>query len=226
LSHWRRLLDRAVNGLERLRHAGHPVPDWVLGGGTALVINAGHRISKDIDIFIYDAQYISFLSPRLAGEGTWGSDIYDEAPNHLKLIFPEGEIDFIVAAPITNLPAERKVIDMSTIRIGASHAIDVEHPVEIALKKLNYRGSMLKVRDIFDISVVDTLFPQLLRDNLSCVAHLRSKIIARLDSISETFLRLELGELDVSENWRKGAESCLPRVRKIIASVPEPEGNP
>jgi hypothetical protein len=219
------LLDRAASGLERLRNSGQPVPDWVLGG-TALMINAGHRISKDIDIFINDAQYISFLSPRLAGEGIWGSDTYDEASNHLKLIFPEGEIDFIVAAPITDLPAERKMIDMSTIRIGASHAIDVEHPVEIALKKLNYRGSMLKVRDIFDISVVDTLFPQVLRDHLSRVAHIKSRIITRLDSISEAFLRLELGELDVSENWRNGAESCLPRVRKIIASVPEPNGAP
>ena len=77
MSHWRRLLDRAVSGLERFRHTGQPVPDWVLGGGTALMINAGHRISKDIDIFINDAQYISFLSPRLAGESIWGTDTYD-----------------------------------------------------------------------------------------------------------------------------------------------------
>jgi hypothetical protein len=92
------------------------------------------------------------------------------------------------------------------------------------LKKLNYRGSMLKVRDIFDISVVDALFPELLRDNLSRVAPIKPKIIARLDMISENFLQLELGELDVTESWRSGAANCLPRVRKIIAAIPEPKG--
>jgi hypothetical protein len=35
--------------------------------------------------------------------------------------------------------------------------INIEHPVETALKKLHYRGNMLKVRDIFDIDVVATL---------------------------------------------------------------------
>jgi hypothetical protein len=43
----------------------------VLGGGTALMICAGHRLSKDIDAFIDDPQYLTFLSPRLAGEAIW-----------------------------------------------------------------------------------------------------------------------------------------------------------
>jgi hypothetical protein len=91
------------------------------------MINIGHRISKDIDVFISDPQYVLFLSPRLAGESIWAADTYDESPNHLKLVFPEGEIDFIVATPITNLPAERKMIDMSAIGIGDSQSVDVEH---------------------------------------------------------------------------------------------------
>ena len=81
---------------------------------------------------------------------------------------------------------------------------------------------MLKVRDIFDISVVDILFPELLRANLSRIAHLKSGILARLDAIPESFLRLELGELDISKDWRKEADACLPRVREIIA-VLEPK---
>jgi hypothetical protein len=78
---------------------------------------------------------------------------------------------------------------------------------------------MLKVRDIFDISVVDILFPELLRANLSRIAHLKSRILASLDAIPESFLRLELGELDISEKWRKRADTCLPRVREIIADL-------
>jgi hypothetical protein len=67
------------------------------------MIHAGHRVSKDIDAFIHDPQYLSFLSPRLAGEAVWGCEAFNEAAHYLKLIFPEGEIDFIVAAAITDL---------------------------------------------------------------------------------------------------------------------------
>jgi hypothetical protein len=221
LSHWRLLLDRAIGGLDRLREADCPVPQWVLGGGTALMLHVGHRISKDIDIFIDDPQYLPFLSPRLGGEGIWGCDTFTEAPQHLKLIFAEGEIDFIVAAPITGLPFDQKLIDMSEIGRAASHLVDVEHPVEIALKKLIYRGLTLKVRDIFDIAVVETYFPELLRDNLSHVTHLSAGILARLSRVSESFLRLELGELDISDNWRNEADSCLGRVRAIIGAMPD-----
>jgi hypothetical protein len=39
------------------------VPEWVLGGGTALMISADHRLSRDIDAFIDDPQYLAVLSP-------------------------------------------------------------------------------------------------------------------------------------------------------------------
>ncbi len=117
------------------------------------MLHAGHRLSKDIDAFITDAQYLSILSPRLGGEDTWHCDTYTEAANHLKLVYPEGEIDFIVALPITDLASELKTIPKEQ---GLSAVeIEVEHPVEIALKKLVYRGGSLKVRDIFDIAVVE-----------------------------------------------------------------------
>ncbi len=66
------------------------------------MLHAGHRLSKDIDAFITDPQHLTFLSPRLAGEDTWACDTYAEEANHLKLVYPEGEIDFIVAAPVPN----------------------------------------------------------------------------------------------------------------------------
>lgn len=136
MSHWRHLLDKTFTGLERLRAKQRPVPDWVLGGGTALMIHTGHRLSKDIDAFIDDPQYLSSLSPRLAGEEVWQCQAYDEAANHLRLTYPEGEIDFIVAGPITGLSTERKTIDLSDLKPGLAYQIDVEHPVEIAIKKL------------------------------------------------------------------------------------------
>jgi hypothetical protein len=185
------------------------------------MIHTGHRISKDIDAFIEDPQYLSFLSPRLAGEDIWACEAYEESAHHLKLIFPEGEIDFIVAARITELESEIKAIDISEVTAGVAYKIEVEHPVETAIKKLAYRGSMLKVRDIFDIAVVDSLFPELLRTNLFHVARLKLAILARLNSISEDYLRLEIEELDIADRWRLRALPCRDRVHEIIVALPD-----
>lgn len=58
-------------------------------------------MTQDIDIFIDDAQYLAFLSPRLGGEVIWNAEAYAEAAHYLKLRYPEGEIDFIVSGMIT-----------------------------------------------------------------------------------------------------------------------------
>jgi hypothetical protein len=221
LSQWQLLLDRAITGLNRLRARGQSVPDWVLGGGTALMIHAGHRLSKDIDVFFDDPQYLPMLSPRLGGEGIWRCDAFEEASNYLKLIYAEGEIDFIVAASITDIPMERKAIDVGDIRPGASHIIDIEHPVEIAIKKFNYRGGLLRARDIFDIAVVDSLFAVLLDDNLHRIAHLKLPIVERLSSISEKFCCNELAELPISAEWQSMTGACLKRAREIAKRIPE-----
>lgn len=221
MSPWRLLLERAIKGLDRFRAVRQPVPDWVLGGGTALMIHTGHRVSKDIDAFIDDPQYLSLLSPRLAGEAIWSCEAFEEAGNYLKLIYPEGEIDFIVAAPITDIPAQQKTIEPDGPRSVAPRLIDVEHPVETALKKLFYRGSLLKVRDIFDIAVADARFPTQLRENLPRVAHLKLAIMERLTRVPEHFCRQELKELAIADDWRVVADTCLQRMRKLASAIPE-----
>ncbi len=40
-------------------------PPFSLGGGTVLMLRFKHRLSKDIDLFGYDAQWLSVFSPRL-----------------------------------------------------------------------------------------------------------------------------------------------------------------
>jgi len=219
LSQWRHLLARTVEGLALLREKGRSTPDWVLGGGTALMLHARHRLSKDIDAFITDPQYLPILSPRLGGEDVWRCDTYTEAANHLKLVYPEGEIDFIVAVPITDLASESKAIpkdqDLPAVKI------EVEHPVEIALKKLVYRGGSLKVRDIFDIAIVDFLHDKELRANLHRASKAKPHILKRLADLREDYLRRELAELDIEQEWRSIADSCLAQTRKIVESIPD-----
>ena len=59
---WRLLLSRTIIGLEQLELQGQDVPEWILGGGTALMLQADHRLSKDIDAFIDDPQYLGIMS--------------------------------------------------------------------------------------------------------------------------------------------------------------------
>ena len=218
---WRRLLARTVDGLARLREKGSATPDWALGGGTALMLRAGHRLSKDIDAFITDPQYLPVLSPRLAGEDIWACDTYSEAANHLKLVYPEGEIDFIVAAPVTDLACEAMTIPEEQGDGGRPVEVEVEHPVEIALKKLVYRGGSLKVRDIFDVAVVDSLHHDPLRANLHHASGVKREIRKRLARLSEDYCRQELAELDIDEKWRPAADTCLARTRAVVEAIPD-----
>lgn len=186
------------------------------------MLHTGHRLSKDIDAFITDPQYLPILSPRLEGEDTWACDTYAEAANHLKLVYPEGEIDFIVAAPITNLASEPMTVPEKQGSPGGQSAqIEVEHPVEIALKKLVYRAGSLKVRDIFDIAVVASLHDDLLRANLYHASDVKQDILKRLAGVSEDYCRQELAELDITEKWQHVADTCLTRTREIVESIPD-----
>ena len=70
MSNWRILLDRALRGLAELKRQGLPAPEWTLGGGTALMLHANHRLSRDIDAFIDDPQYLALLSPETTTSGS------------------------------------------------------------------------------------------------------------------------------------------------------------
>ena len=64
-SEWESLLELAPEHVHTLIEGALPVldhvfgppdpsrkPDWTLGGGTAIMLQIGHRVSRDIDIFV------------------------------------------------------------------------------------------------------------------------------------------------------------------------------
>lgn len=220
MSHWHTLLDRTVKGLQALERDGQPTPNWVLGGGTALMIHAEHRLSKDIDVFIDGPEYLPYLSPRLGGEMIWGCEAYDEATHYLKLRYPEGEIDFIVAGTITDLAIETRTIPADG-DIPA-YQIQIEHPVEIAVKKLQYRGAAIKVRDAFDICVVDQLHPELLAKNLPRIAAQRNATLATLGKLKRPFFDRYLEELDILPPWKEVASRSYDRIHELIENIALP----
>lgn len=102
-----------------------------------------------------------------------------------------------------------------------SAQFEIEHPVEIALKKLVYRNGLLKVRDIFDIAVVDSLHHKLLHANLHHASGVKQDLLKRVASLSEDYCRQELAELDIKKEWQHIAAECLAQTRAIIENMPD-----
>ena len=64
---WESLFSRALMLIDDIRkYGGIADPFWTFGGGTVLMFRYRHRLSKDIDIFVPDPQYLGFVTPRLS----------------------------------------------------------------------------------------------------------------------------------------------------------------
>ncbi|WP_348633740.1 nucleotidyl transferase AbiEii/AbiGii toxin family protein [Mesorhizobium sp. M1A.F.Ca.IN.020.30.1.1] len=80
--------------------------EWSFGGGTAMMIQIGHRESHDIDIFLDDPQLLGHRPSKshLHFE-TMPSDYLGDGLRFQKFAFEDvGEIDFIVAGALTTKP--------------------------------------------------------------------------------------------------------------------------
>lgn len=145
---WEVLFAHALTAIGEISSHGRANPFWTFGGGTALMLQYGHRLSKDIDIFVPDPQSLGFVTPRLSAvmEEITNDYVDVEAANYVKLFLPEGEIDFIAAPNLTS-PG-------FTIRTVLGQEANVETPVEIVTKKLWHRGDRITGRDIFDFALV------------------------------------------------------------------------
>lgn len=210
---WRVLLDRTFEGLARVSERGQPIPRWVLGGGTGLMVTLNHRLSQDIDAFIEDPQYLGMLDPEIGAEGIWNCTASDRQAHYLKIVFAEGEIDFIAAGAITALPTSAHQID--------DRAVTLQHPVEIAISKLYHRPRTLKVRDIFDIAAVARVDEALLRKQLHLLSPMKRELQERAGEIDPSYYRSEMREIVVLEGWESLEDTALERALTIIDAIPE-----
>jgi len=180
---WKNLLKIA---LDILASAGITYDKWAMGEGTALAYYFDHRESKDIDIFLNDAQYIPLLSPRL--NRTVLSADYVEASNYVKMKYQEGEIDFIIAPHLTGEP-------YSTVEL-LNRNINLETPVEIVVKKLFYRAETLKTRDVIDAAVVYAHNPEQLLAQAPLLKNRMNALANRWEKIKVIF-SLEANQLSI-----------------------------
>lgn len=171
---WEALFPRALTLIDEIRtHGGIADPFWTLGGGTVLMFRHHHRVSKDIDIFVPDPQYLGFVTPRLSdvAAGLTG-DYTEQASAFVKLQFEEGEVDFVAASNLLDEAWETWDI--------LGHAVRVETAAEIIAKKMHYRGDRVTARDLFDLALVIEREPEVLRGAAGFLTGHRAAFLAQI----------------------------------------------
>ncbi|WRA90054.1 nucleotidyl transferase AbiEii/AbiGii toxin family protein [Helicobacter pylori] len=133
------------------------------GGGTALsMYYFQHRLSFDIDLFVNDAQYLGFFSPKLWIDdySHFDSSRYIDQHNHIGVTNKDNiKIDILI-----DCASNERHIDNSK-KIFAFD-IYIESLENIIAKKITFRKTDNKTRDIFDMAVAlyndSNLFDKLL----------------------------------------------------------------
>jgi hypothetical protein len=97
---WKELLPSCfsvVDEVVRERKVEFPIR---IGGGSMLLRRYRHRKSRDLDLFVTDAQLVRWCSPRFNEAAADLFPDYGEEAAAVKLVTGMQEIDIIAAAPI------------------------------------------------------------------------------------------------------------------------------
>jgi len=151
LNAWKSLFRRALEIIDAVAASGTRYDDWSFGGGTVLMRRFSHRASKDVGIFVPDPQYLGYVSPRLNDKAEELTQKYLETEMSVMLYFPEGEVDFIASAPVTN--------DPFVVERVLGRSVRVETTAEIVGKKVLHRARGFTARDLFDLALVSSRDP-------------------------------------------------------------------
>ncbi len=209
LEAWKVLFRRALEIIDAVP-AGTRYDDWSFGGGTVLMRRFRHRVSRDVDLFVPDPQYLGYVSPRLNDKAEELTQKYLETEMSVKLYFPEGEIDFIASAPVTkDPPAVERILGRD---------VRVESTAEIIGKKVRYRGRVFTGRDLFDLALVATRDPAAIETIRPILRRQRDALRERIATGGKA-LRTAFEALDTLE-FRPTYEECL----RVVTSTLEEAG--
>ncbi len=209
---WSDLLPHALSIIEDIKKHGSQDPFWTFGGGTVLMFRYQHRLSRDIDIFVPDPQYLGFVTPRLSDVAASVSTQYvEDQSSYVKLIRPEGEIDFVASPNLTEKPFEVWNIHGQPIR--------VETAAEIVAKKLWHRGERATARDLFDLSLVIEREPEAL---IKAAKFLQKNAQTFIEQITnrQTILRLQFNEINTLD-YKPSYEDAAGRVIQFLSTLPK-----
>ncbi len=208
---WETVLRTAYSIFQDFEARGMGTPPFSMGGGTVLMLRWKHRLSKDIDFFGYDAQWISMLSPRLNDATRVLATKYVEQANGLKIVMPHGDIDFVVSGDVLRtVKREPFTFEGRTVELDPS--------AEILAKKMFYRAASFKARDVYDMSAALDLDPEAARLAIEASGPRHDLLKRRLETlieIPEDKLLTEILPYDGSLPHAKDM------VRKVFGSIGE-----
>ncbi len=206
LNDWETLFRRAMQIVDSVSASGIRFEPWSFGGGTVLMRRFHHRVSKDVDIFVPDPQYLGYVSPRLNDTAEMLTSKYLETAISVKLYFPEGEIDFIASTPLTQLPTAEETV--------LGRRVQVETTAEIIAKKVWHRGRDFTARDIFDLALVALKDPGAILTIAGILRERREAIQKRIAS-DEKILRKTFSELDILD-FSLSFDECIRVVGEVL----------
>jgi len=213
-SDWARLF-RIACSLIRQVNSEHTIIDaWAFGGGTAMMLQINHRRSDDIDIFLRDAQLLPYLDPKLRDFDfeIMPSDYQGDGFRFLKLAFEGlGEIDFIVSSALTSLPTIQRTIE--------GEEVALETIAEIITKKVHFRGSHIKPRDIFDIAAAARSHREQIVRALGAYKNDVVATLTAIDRLKPDFVRETIAALDIEDAYRQAAATALEDATELLRSI-------
>ena len=208
---WKDVLRSAVHILRALEKRGFPRPDFTMGGGTVLMFRFEHRLSRDIDLFLSDVQFISVVSPRLNDYAASVVSDYVEQANAVKLIFAHGDVDFLAAGPV--IPDDKSD---DFLEFEGEH-IRLESTAEILGKKMLYRAESLKSRDAFDLAAAMEYDRPAAARAVRAAASKAAILDRRLDELARLPADALESEILVLERGRHLLADMITRTRRFIA---------
>jgi hypothetical protein len=214
LPEWARLFRTARALIQQVNSEQIIIDRWTFGGGTAMMLQVDHRESRDVDIFLSDPQLLSFLDPRKRDFQfeIQPDDCVGDGVRSLKLVFDKiGEIDFIVAGALTTTPAVQSDID--------GEAILLETIPEIIAKKIYYRSSSIKPRDIFDIAAAgEQHVDSVIKELRSYRGQVRQTLVT-IDGLNPDFVNRAIAQLAIKDPYKRIANVAIERSKEILRAV-------
>jgi hypothetical protein len=207
---WQTLLAHAFTLVDEIARRGINDPFWTFGGGTVLMLRHGHRLSKDIDIFVPDPQYLGFVSPRLNDAAEQVTSNYVEGPGYVKLLRPEGEIDFVASSNLTMQPYDEWTL--------LGRQVKVETAAEVVAKKLWHRGDRATARDLFDLALVIEREPEALNTAAPYLARHRDAFLTQIQQ-RRAVLGAQFDAID-SLDYRPTYDEAVDRVSRFLTRMP------
>ncbi len=211
---WARLFKIACALIRQVNSDQSVIDHWTLGGGTAMMLQIDHRESQDVDIFLSDPQLLPFLDPQKHDFQfeIWPADYDSDGSSFQKITFKDiGEIDFIVGHAMTTSPTTPATIEGETILL--------ETIPEIIAKKIYYRGSSIKPRDVFDIAAAAEQHADSVIDALRSYRPKVQTTLGVIDRLNPDFVNGAIAQLAVKDKFRSVAKTALKRSRELLQAV-------